>query len=323
MGAEYLEYQAVRILSRSLPRFALYGVSDRLLDAFRLFQPILRDAVKGNLRRILASRDEYPSEARLDRLVRLVYRGIGRNFADFFHFHRLGPSTMRRYFAVEGQENIDAALAPGRGALLVSAHFGSFELAGAVTAALGYPISVVALPKKDPRAERLYLRQRRCWGLDVIPMGRAAGGSLAALRKGRIVGLNGDYDFSLRDDRVPFLGAPMRMSFGAARLSVKTGAPVVPSFATRNRDGTYRVRFFPPIVPRKESTVEEIHCAWARVFEGMVREYPHLWFVFSDMWNAAWSLQIARQGNMHLNLDTALNAAEEGRDADSRAGAPS
>jgi lauroyl/myristoyl acyltransferase len=309
MGMEYLQYRTVQILSRSLPRGVLYRVSDRLLDAFRAGQPDLRKAVKSNLRRIFASRGECPSEQRLDRLVRLVYRGIGRNFADFFYFHRLEPSTVKRYFTVEGREHLDAALARGKGVLIVSAHFGSFELAGAVTAAVGYPVSIVALPKKDPRAERLFLAQRRRWGISVIPMGRAAGGSLAALHKGRIVALNGDYDFSTRDDRATGLGAPMRMSFGHARLALKTGAPVVPSFATRNRDGTYRVRFFAPIVPGRGSTVEEIHAAWVQVFEGVLRDHPHLWFVFSDMWDAAWSLQIARQGHMHLNLDAALRQA--------------
>jgi lauroyl/myristoyl acyltransferase len=297
MGTEYLQYRAIQILSRSLPRRAVYWVSDRIADRFYRRDRYAAPATRSNLRRILAFKGQHPSEVELDRLARQVFRGFARNFVDFFHFQRLTPQLVQRLFRVEGREHMERALAMGRGVLAISAHFGCFDLAAAVTRGLfGVPLHVAVLPYRDPAAEALFTRQRLRLAVTPVPLGYAVRRGLQALRSREIFALNCDVDFSLRDDRMTFLDGPVRLPFGAARIAAKTGAPIVPAFAIRLPDERYLMRYHRPIIPKPGMSVEQLEREIVRVLESVVLENPHCWYILSDIWDAEWSLEIARMG---------------------------
>jgi KDO2-lipid IV(A) lauroyltransferase len=311
-GVEYLQYKAIQILSRSLPRLAGYWVSDRISDLFYWRDKCSRPAIKSNLRRILTFKGEHPSEEELERLVRLVFHGYGRNLIDFFYFRRFTPRVIRRLFRIEGLQYLEQAQALGKGAIAVSAHFGCFDLAASVTSLLLSPTAfhVVIQPLLDSRAEALFTRQRVRCGLTLIRMGDAARRCLEVLRNREVLALNCDFDFSLHDDRIRFLDGPVRLPFGPARLAVRTGAPILPGFVTRRPDGGYLMRYYPLIIPEKGMPVERVQEQVVKVLESAVLENPHCWFLFSDVWDTAWNLEIARQGS-----SSALDAAKKKLDS--------
>ena len=312
VGVEYLQYKAIQIFSRSLPRLAGYWVSDRISDLFYRGNKCSRPAIKSNLRRILTFKGEHPPEAELERLARLVFHGVGRNLIDFFYFRRFTPRVIQRLFRIEGLQHFEQAQALGKGMIAITPHFGCFELAPAITKALlgATVFQVVVLPCLDSRAEALFTKQRLRWGLTPIPMGQAARLCLDALRKRAILGLICDFDFSLRDDRMRFLDGPIRLPFGPARLAVRTGTPILPGFVMRRPDAGYLLRFYPLIIPEKRMPVECVQEQIVRFLESLVLENPHCWFLFSDVWDPAWSLEIARQGS-----PSALEAARKKLDS--------
>ncbi len=116
------------------------------------------------------------------------------------------------------------------------------------------------------------------------------------MRKGGIVAILGDIDYTQRDDRTLFMGAEARLPVGPARLSIKTGAPVVPFFVLRRPGRRYDLRFYPPIVPTSNTTLEDLRLQIVRVLENAIQENPEQWILFFDFWDCALSLDLAREG---------------------------
>jgi KDO2-lipid IV(A) lauroyltransferase len=312
MGVEYLQFRAIQILSRTLPRRIAYLISCLVSIFLCAFDTYGHPAVEANLRRIRDFKGEALLDAELDRMVRQVYRGSAMNFVDFFHYGRLTKDDLERLFRFEGLQNLEESYSLGKGVIVLTAHFGCFDLGAPALVALGYPTSTINLPWKDPQAEALFARQRRRHGVKDIPAGKAARGSIETLMRGEVLAFAADFDYSLHDERVDFLGVPMRMPFGPARLAQRIGVPIVPCFVTRRPGGTYLARCFEPILPRKEETFMQLQKRFACVLERVVLEHPSSWFVFSDMWDAAWNLEIARAGTPR-QLAAAARRAHRGK----------
>ena len=303
VGYQYRQFKAIQIMSRALPRRLMYWVGDRCADISFATDLRARRAVEGNIRRIRAFGGVRREDHALQAMAREVFRGLGRNFVDFFHFTRLSPGAVRRLFAVEGLEFLQSAYARGRGVIALSGHIGPYEMGALGLIALGYPVSLVARQWDEPRADALFVRQRNRRGVKVILLGNAARGSLDALRRHDILAILGDFDYTLRDDRMRFLDGDSRLPLGPARLCVKTGAPIVPLFVTRRPDRGYLMRFQQPIVPDGSSTVSDVQAGIIRVLEEKVRASPEQWLLFSDVWDCARSLEIARKGFVIFTKD--------------------
>jgi KDO2-lipid IV(A) lauroyltransferase len=283
-------------MARVLPRRTVYWLGDRLSDFFFAHDERSRRAVSGNIRRILAFKGSQPDDLELDAMARQVFRGLGRNFIDLFRYTRLPERAIQRLFTVSGFQNLENAYRMGKGVLVLSAHYGCFEMGTIIVRSHGLPVSLVMRPWEEPRADALFVRQRMRRGVNVIEVGDAARGSLKALHRGDVLAVLGDFDFTHRDDRMRFLDGDVRLPLGPARLSLKTGAPIVPFFVTRRRDQGYAMRFDEPILPSAGATVETIQGRIVRILEAAVLENPHFWLLFSDVWDCEMSMRIAKQG---------------------------
>jgi Kdo2-lipid IVA lauroyltransferase/acyltransferase len=296
MGRQYRQFKTIQIMARILPRRTVYWLGDRLADVYFTRDERSRNAVSGNIRRILAFKGSLPSDLELEDMTRQVFRGLGRNFIDLFRYNRLSDRAIQRLFSVSGFQNLGNAHRMGKGVLVLSAHYGCFEMGTIVVRSHGLPVSLVMRPWEEPRADALFVRQRMRRGVNVIQVGNAARGSLEALRRGDVLAVLGDFDFTHRDDRMRFLDGEVRLPLGPARLSLKTGAPIVPFFVTRRPDQGYAVRFDEPILPSAGSTLESIQARIVRILEAAVLENPHFWLLFSDVWDCEMSMRIAKQG---------------------------
>lgn len=282
---EYLTYRAAAWLSRHLPEKLAYWFGLRVADRFYRFNLKGREAVMGNLRRVFAAQGVVPAEDTLGGLTRKMFQYFGKYLVDFFRYARLSPEDLRRRISIQGREHLDQAVAMNRGVLLVTAHFGNWELGGGVLAALGYKINAVVLPARLDKLNRMFQRQRERRGVNLILVGESAFHIVRCLRKREVVAMLADRDFTASDERVPFFGAPARIPRGPAWLSVKLGVPVVPGFLIRLVDDTFLLRFYPPILPQEGGSVDEVRNKICRVLEKEIGERPYQWFIFDDFWN--------------------------------------
>src|SRR5213592_662275 len=220
------------------------------------------------------------------RLVRETFRHAGQAFAELSLFEKI----LRRpdYVRLEGAEDLDAALARGRGAIAVTGHVGNWELLAAWAAAIGYPITVVVRRVNDLRFHSLIVRFRAAAGVEVLvrddPRFVAAVGD--ALRRNRVVAMLIDQDTRGAGVFVPFFGRPAHTPPGAALLALRARVPVVTAFIERRPEGGHLVRVapVPAELPRGREGVRELTARLTAAIEAQIRRSPAEWVWWHERW---------------------------------------
>jgi KDO2-lipid IV(A) lauroyltransferase len=244
--------------------------------------PAARAAVRDNLRHILGRE---PSR----RQVQAVFINGALNYWDTLAIPHLNRKQLRDMVTLRGLEHVDAALAQGKGAILVSAHLGSVSLVGQAVPAIGYPILSLVEQIEPRRLYEFFTHQRERFGVRLLPAsGAALRELLAALRRNEIVGLISDRDVSGNGLFADFFDAPARFPEGPAALAVRTGAPILPAVVVRRPDGHFDAIIEPPLAmpatPDTRANVLQLTQAMARHLQYHIANHPEQWTVFQRRW---------------------------------------
>lgn len=283
---QYISYQLAQIISRGLPRRFAYWVGLRIADRFYASDRRGREAVLSNFRQILAAQGIHASEDTLRHMARKNFQNFGKYLVDFFKFARFDLNEVNRLVSLEHLDYLEEAERLGRGVIMVTAHLGNWELGGAVLTALGRRLNAVFYPERAGKVNELFEKHRTRRGMRLIPFGRAARGVLQALKSREHVAMLADRDYTAHhDEPLLFFGRPARLPSGPARIAVKTGAPIVPTFLVRQHDDTFLLRMHPPIVPAADTSVLDIRCRIRDAMEAEIARHPLQWFMFDDFWN--------------------------------------
>lgn len=281
----YLAYRAAAALSRALPLKLAYWVGLRVADVFYLAKKRDRDAVMANLQTIYEHRHVRLAEDALLGLTRKCFQYFGKYLVDFFRYARLSEANLKKRISMENIHYLDEAVTLKRGAILVTAHFGNWEMAGGVVAALGHRVHAMVLPQRLERVNRLFQSQRTNRGIHVMPVGMGTVRESARLLKsGEWVAVMGDRDFTGPGCPTPFFGRTAYLPRGPAWLAKTTGAVVMVGFLIRQVDDTFLLRVYPPILPEHEPTEEALRLRIAGLLEKEIGERPYQWFMFIDFW---------------------------------------
>ncbi len=189
-------------------------------------------------------------------------------------------------WAEGARDVLERARAGGRGVLLITGHLGPWERLAAAIVEAGFPLTTPVRASYDPRLEALvHAPLRRGRGVDAID--RDAPGTpralVRALRANAVVGFLIDVNTRVASVRVPFFGAPAWTPSGPARLALRTGAPVVAAFATR--DGIVVEEVRPACAPRTQVTEEEVEALVAEMtghVERAIAREPDRWIWMHD-----------------------------------------
>lgn len=227
--------------------------------------------------------------------VLTTYCHYARNWVDIMRMIRLrGPRLQAMIGRRSNPRPMDEALACGTGAILVSPHFGNWELGGLGLADLGYKVNVLTFREPDDKVTDLRHQVREERGIGVVYVDRDATSPLAvieavnALRRNEIVCLIGDRDGSSATVPVDFFGRLTHFPAGAAYLALVTGAPIIPVFVPLE-GGKYSTLMAEPIrvAPCPGDNMMAVRGAiqqLAHVFEHYIRQYPDQWYTFFDYW---------------------------------------
>jgi KDO2-lipid IV(A) lauroyltransferase len=220
-------------------------------------------------------------------ILRASYQNLGRSAAEYirlsgFFYRRLKRRV--RYTRFEYWDEI-ANRYPGKGVILLTAHFGNFELLPSVHAMHGYQISLVHHTQRFAAGDALMTSVRERAGVTIIRKHSAARAVLKALRDGELVGIPFDQNAKRREAIfVPFFNEVAATSSGLARLVAISGAPVVPVFLVRQPDGrSHRIEILDEVpiarTGNSEGDIEENTRRFVRTIEDFVRRYPEqfLW----------------------------------------------
>jgi KDO2-lipid IV(A) lauroyltransferase len=201
------------------------------------------------------------------------------------------PAVLTRRISVDGLEHLEAATAASRpgGVLVLTAHFGNWELAGLVGPLYGVPMATVMRPLDSPLLDRLARRLRGSTGVEMIDKREAFRAVTDALRRRQLVAILLDQNASRREGVfVPFFGRPASTSRGLALLSLRTGTPILPVFMHREPDGRHHLVIEPAIPSPSRGalgvSIEELTAACASRIEATVRRWPEQWLWLHRRW---------------------------------------
>ncbi|MBI2095605.1 MAG: lysophospholipid acyltransferase family protein [Candidatus Omnitrophica bacterium] len=282
MKGRYFHYAAANVLSRVLPKRFVWGL---MRAAARVYSHFTRDlaAIVSNLEAVSPDRSDGKGLRRRARRVVVEFAGY---LVDLFYSYQLSLSFIERHVEVRGREHLDKALSARKGTIVASAHVGNWEMAGMTLAKLGYPLHGIALRHRDPRIDRIFGARREAHGLRVIPLGGSSLRAYRALQAGEVLALNGDRLFGKKGARVRFLGREVTFPRGLARLSLATGAPVLPVFFVSLGFNRFLLEIQEPL---KTAGEEAMLRSFASRAEAVIRSYPSQWFIFQPFWEApAW-----------------------------------
>jgi len=168
-----------------------------------------------------------------EHIARLSFVNLGRTLVEFILLPKTTPQLAMHLMRYDGYHHLEDALAQGKGSIVVTGHFGSWEFCGAGFAFRGNPTSFVVGKQKNLGVNALMNRARAAAGLGLIELEEAARGMLKALHQNQIVCLLADQDAGRDGIFVPFLGRPASTTRGPALFAIKSGAPIVPCFTVR------------------------------------------------------------------------------------------
>jgi Kdo2-lipid IVA lauroyltransferase/acyltransferase len=233
------------------------------------------------------------SEAERRRRVRECFRHFGAALCDAVSATRFDARELCHLFTLEGWEHMDEAERLGKGLFLLTAHLGFWELSPPLVALTRGPMSIVVRPADNPFLDRELRRLRERFGNAVIPKRGAARGMLETMRQRGRLGILIDQRVQEKEGiAVPFFGRPALTSPILARLSLRTGAPVVPLTVYPEPGGRYRVVVRPAILPptlADKAKGDEAALALTRryleVAEEDIRAHPEMWLWMHRRWD--------------------------------------
>ena len=281
---EDLAVQTVMAAARKLPYRLVRAGGAGLGLAFYALDAPHRRLTRANLAEAFPGRS--PREVRA--IARGVFEHFGRLLVEMLRFSGLGRDAMRAAVDIEGQDRLRAAHAKGCGVLLITGHFGFWEINALAHGAFLEPIALVARPLDNPLLHARLEQIRTSTGNTVIYRRGGLRRILRALGENQGVAMLIDQHVQTPDAvMVDFFDRPAATTSAVATLALRTGAPVVPVFALPLAGGRYRLIYEHPVEPPPADHPDAIREFTQRatdVLEMYVRRHPELWLWMHRRW---------------------------------------
>jgi len=280
---QYYFYKIGQFFVQHLPLSLTYKIASFLSDVHYYLSFRDRRNVKNNLKAIL------PASSDFGHLSREVFRNFARYLVDFFYVPgKLNEAYIREHVTIKNLHYLPDVLKKGKGGIILTAHIGNWELGGFIVSRLGYPLIAVALPHKERSINNLFNSQRQSQGITIVPNNVGIRECVRGLKNNRMIALLGDRDFNATGEMMDFLGKKARMPKGPAAFSLKTGAPIIPAFLTRDDENRFTLIFeepiFPPEDPENPRALKEMMRKYITTIEKAVYRSPTQWYMFQRFW---------------------------------------
>ena len=293
MSSIYFLARSGNTLARWTPQSARHALGASIGAASYLGWPSKRNVTRLNIAQITGRPVHDPY---VKRLALASWRNYGRYASDFINFPHIDVESIVRNLRdlSDGDGgwlgHMQSALQAGRGALLVTAHFGNWDIAGAIFAH-HHPVSAIAETFSDAQLNQLLQDQRREKGIGIIPMGSSARPILRILQQNQFAAIIVDRPVAENEGtEVTFFGRKTYVPSGPAALALKSGAAIVPAFVWYGHHDEFYARAFRPIYPQQGKSSERAaeisrltQCIYD-VLEVMIREWPTQWYMFRQFW---------------------------------------
>jgi KDO2-lipid IV(A) lauroyltransferase len=201
---------------------------------FYYFFPIRKKIVLSNLNLALP---QLKKEHK--RIAKEQYSNMGQNIFEMFKMATASGLDILKLIKIEGWQNYLDALENQKGIIVVTAHFGNFDLLACSQAAKGVPLAIISKQLHSSKINNTWMKIRKRFGLTIFYDRTDAKKIVKWLRDGNVLGIVIDQRTSPEKGgvEIPFFNQPVWTSTASARLALRTGAALLPVHIYRDNVG--------------------------------------------------------------------------------------
>ena len=273
-----ITYHFLSFLSRILSKLSLNDqvkISQHLASIFYHYKPKLKNLALKNLSNAFPN---HPAEW-IEKTLKNCYKFLTFNFIQFLTFPK---STKNVIIEVIGQDLLDEALNKGRGVILISAHFGTWEILGHWLGVNNYPLRGVAQRQTNRGANKFFEEKRQLSGIKHVYRKVGFDHLYNILDENKILGLVSDQDAKSKGIFVNFFNRQASTHTGAAKFHLNTGAPMIFGLCIQTDFQKYKIELIS--VSGSEKNVENITQEFTSILEYIIRKHPEQNFWFHNRW---------------------------------------
>jgi Kdo2-lipid IVA lauroyltransferase/acyltransferase len=221
-------------------------------------------------------------------IARKVYRNQGENIIEILCIPKIKTADdAARILDLDPAAIRSKTIERNTGGVLVSAHFGNWELLALCAGFLLQPHTIVVKPLRNRMIDRQINRMRTLRGNRIVNDGNALREGLSILRNGGILTLLGDQSGPDDGFYTDFMGRNVPVFLGPAYFALKAGVPFFVVFCRRNGDGRHTVdveEIDTTGLGSSRADVEEVTRRYIKIVEKMIFRYPDEWLWLHNRW---------------------------------------
>ncbi len=248
--------------------------------------PVRKSVVLKNLRTAFPDMQKN----QINRLAGKVYASAARTLVEVIFFHKFSDKDVWELIKFENFNVVENKIKERKGVILLTAHFGNWEL-GALAVGLklkNIKLNVLVKQQRNPYVSAWLNRMRTRFGNSVVPLGASVRNIYKVLQQKGVVGVVGDQRGPKEGLRVKFFNRDTAVYPGTAAIALKLNVPIVFAITVRNNDNKYTMYFeelnYDKLQGSQEEKIQQINQKYMQKLEGYIKEYPEQWFWMHNIW---------------------------------------
>ena len=226
------------------------------------------------------------TQKQIAKIAESVFMNLGMGFAEILSLPKI-KKKLDRIIDIEGIEKIDKALSKGSGVIVLSAHFGNWELISMYFASKGYPSNIVGRPIYYEKYNEWVSFLRSSMGVNVVYRTDSPRNLIKLLKERQLLGIVADQDIDSIDGVfIDFFGKKAYTPSAPVKLARSVGVPIIPMFIVRN-GLRHKIYVEDPILIDNTSDSDWVVAytqKWSNVVESYIKRYPEQWVWMHKRW---------------------------------------
>ena len=218
----------------------------------------------------------------INNTLKNCYKFLSFNFIQFLAFPE---STNSIKIQINGQEELDKAFEKEKGVILISAHFGAWEILGHWLGINNYPLRGVAQRQTNKGANKFFEEKRQLSGIKHVYRKVGMDVLYNVLNENKMLGLVSDQDAKSKGIFVNFFNKPASTHKGAAIFHLNTKSPMIFGVCIQTGFQKYMIEFIPITIV--DNTIKEITQEYTLILEKIIKQYPDQYFWFHNRWKTS------------------------------------
>ncbi|GAB4279040.1 MAG: hypothetical protein Kow0029_22710 [Candidatus Rifleibacteriota bacterium] len=228
------------------------------------------------------------SEKEAANLARKAYFNFLLNSFEMAGLKHYSNDILQDKISCNELNHLTEALTRKKGAIIISGHFGLWELVPPWLAINGFDVTVVVRRQNNPEVDRWMEEMRQKHGAKTTDSGFGIRDILKSLKRGHILALMVDQDNGKQGIFVKFFESWASAPTGPAQISLKTGAPIVPLALFPDYENKHNLKIFPAILPENYTNdlagQQKLTADYSSLLEQLIRKHPEQWFWLHRRW---------------------------------------